>query len=144
MIGNRRDRLGGVVLSAVRIVVSFLLMLHGIAVLFGVLGGTSGHAGGTAPVGQWPIWWAALIQLVGGGLVLIGLFTRPAALVCSGTMAYAYFSVHQPRAPLPIQNAGELAALYAWVFLLIATLGPGPYALDTLRHRSRSTTTSMR
>ncbi|WP_307722930.1 DoxX family protein [Gandjariella thermophila] len=124
-------------LSTVRIVVSFLFMLHGVAALFGVLGGGFGRRGAAEPLGQWPSWWAGLIQLVGGGLILLGLFTRPAAIVCSGTMAYAYFSVHQPRAPLPIQNAGELAALYSWFFLLIAVLGAGPYAVDTLRHRLR-------
>jgi putative oxidoreductase len=121
----------------VRIVVSFLFLLHGAATLFGVLGGAVGRHGAVAPVGEWPSWWAGLIQLVGGGLVLLGLFTRPAAVLCSGAMAYAYFIVHQPLAPLPIQNGGELAALYSWLFLLFAVLGAGPYALDTLVHRFR-------
>ncbi|GAA0527255.1 hypothetical protein GCM10011581_40040 [Saccharopolyspora subtropica] len=125
-------RLGGVVLSLTRIVVSFMFVLHGAATLFGVLG-----APVPTPVGQWPSWWAGLIQFVFGGLVLLGLFTRPAAVVSSGTMAFAYFSVHQPRAHLPIQNAGELAAMYSWIFLLIAVLGAGPFALDTLLHRAR-------
>ena len=75
--------LGGVVLSVVRIIVSFLFVLHGAAALFGVL--TPG--GMPTPVGLWPSWWAGLIQFVGGGLVLLGLFTTPAALLCSGTMA---------------------------------------------------------
>ncbi|TDD49686.1 DoxX family protein [Saccharopolyspora elongata] len=113
-----------------RIVVSFMFMLHGAAGLFGVLG-----APYAAPLFAWPSWWAGVIQFVGGGLVLLGLFTRPAALVCSGAMAYAYFSVHQPRGLLPIQNAGVPAALYAWFFLLIAVLGAGPFALDALFRR---------
>lgn len=123
------NRLGGITLSAMRVVVSFLFVLHGVAIVFGVLGGVSGQ-GGAAPAGQGPVWWSGLIELVAGGLVLFGLFTRPAALVCSGTMAFAYFSVHQPAALFPIQNGGELAALYCWLFLLIAVLGPGPFALD--------------
>ena len=135
-----RERLGGVVLSVVRIIVSFLFVLHGAAALFGVL--TPG--GMPTPVGLWPSWWAGLIQFVGGGLVLLGLFTRPAALLCSGTMAFAYFTVHQPRGLLPIQNYGELAALYSWIFLLIAALGAGSFALDALlrqRRRSRAAPT---
>lgn len=68
-------------------------------------------------------------------LVGIGLFTRVAALLCSGAMAYAYFVVHQPIALLPIPNGGEPAALFSWIFLLIAVLGPGALALDNLRRR---------
>ncbi|GAA4847475.1 DoxX family protein [Saccharopolyspora rosea] len=128
-----RERLGGVVLSVVRIIISFLFLLHGAAALFGVL--TPG--GMPTPVGLWPSWWAGLIQFVGGALVLVGLFTTPVALLCSGSMAYAYFTVHQPRGLLPIQNAGELAALYSWFFLLFAALGAGPFALDALLRRRR-------
>jgi putative oxidoreductase len=131
------ERLPGTILSAVRIVVAFLFLCHGLATLFGVLGGAGPRGGGAVPVATWPSWWAGLIQFVGGLLVLLGLFTRPAAVVCAGTMAFAYFSVHQPLAPLPIQNYGEPAALYAWIFLLFAALGPGPYALDALRYRHR-------
>lgn len=131
------ERLRGIVLSAVRIVVAFLLLCHGLATIFGVLGGAVGGRGAAEVVGAWPGWWAGLIQLVTGALVLIGLFTRPAAVLASGTMAFAYFFVHQPVGALPIQNRGELAALYSWIFLLIAVLGPGPYAVDTLLQRTR-------
>jgi putative oxidoreductase len=120
-------------LSATRIVVAFLFTCHGAQALFGVFGGTRAVA-----VGSWPGWWAAAIELVGGILVLLGLFTRPAAVLCSGAMAYAYFIVHQPTALLPLQNKGELAALYSWIFVLIAILGPGSIALDAvLRRRTR-------
>lgn len=129
---NPSGRLEGIALSVVRIIVAFMFMLHGIAGLFGVLG-----APYAAPLFAWPYWWAGLIQFVGGGLVLLGLFTRPAALLCSGTMAYAYFTVHQPRGLFPIQNAGVPAALYSWFFLLIAVLGAGPFALDTLLRQVR-------
>jgi putative oxidoreductase len=102
-----------------------------------VLGGAFGTHGGTVPFGSWPGWWAAAIQLVGGILVALGLFTRPAALICSGSMAYAYFTVHQPTGLLPIENNGEPAALYTWIFLLLATFGPGPWALERLLSAAR-------
>ncbi|MBV9161686.1 MAG: DoxX family protein [Pseudonocardiales bacterium] len=130
-VQNSTDRISGAALSAVRVVVSFLFICHGALILFGAFGGVDRH-GATAPVGSWPLWWAGVIHLVGGGLVLLGLFTRPAALLCSGAMAFAYFTVHQPLGLLPLQNDGEPAALYSWIFLLIATLGPGPFALDTV------------
>jgi putative oxidoreductase len=72
-----------------------------------------------------------------GGLVLLGLLTRVAALLCSGAMAFAYFTVHQPQALLPLLNGGELAALFYLIFLLIAVLGPGPFALDAMLQRVR-------
>jgi putative oxidoreductase len=124
------------VLSAVRIVVSFLFACHGAPILFGAFGGVDGH-GVTAPIGSWPIWWAGAIELICGGLVFLGLLTRPAALLCSGAMAFAYFTVHQPQGILPLQNHGEPAVLYCWIFLLIAVLGPGPYALDTMFRRGQ-------
>jgi putative oxidoreductase len=127
----------GVVHALVRIVVGFLFACHGAASLFGILGGARGRAGGTVPFGEWPSWWAAVIQLVGGTLVAVGLGTRIAALICSGSMAYAYFVVHQDDGMLPIQNGGELATLYAWLFLLIAVLGPGPLAVSNLWRRNR-------
>ncbi|MEU8927223.1 DoxX family protein [Kitasatospora sp. NPDC048545] len=121
------------VLTAFRIVIGLLFACHGAASLFGVLGGTKG--GGTVPIGQWPGWWAALIQLVGGILVLLGAGTRAAALLCSGSMAYAYFTVHQEHALLPLQNGGEASVMFCWAFLAIAVLGSGPYAVDRLLGR---------
>ncbi|MEU5937714.1 DoxX family protein [Micromonospora sp. NPDC047548] len=90
-------------------VVGLLFLCRGLSSLLGVLGGSRG-TGQSVPVGQWPGWWAALIQAVCGALVLVGLFTRPAALIASGSMAYACFTVHQPDGLLPIRNGGELAA----------------------------------
>ncbi|MFG2638978.1 DoxX family protein [Streptomyces sp. NPDC048362] len=116
-----------------RLVTGFLFACHGAASLFGVLGGA--HGGGTVPAPQWPAWWAAVIELVGGVLVLLGLFTRVAAVICSGAMAYAYFSVHQQHALFPIDNGGEPAVLFCWSFLLIACLGPGAFAVDALLKR---------
>ncbi|MCL7459317.1 DoxX family protein [Micromonospora echinofusca] len=131
------DRIGGPALSLFRAVVGLLFLCHGLAALLGILGGSRG-TGEAVPLGEWPGWWAALIQAVCGGLVLVGLLTRPAALLASGSMAYAYFVVHQPDALLPLRNGGELAVLFCWSFLLIAVFGPGAWALDTLLRARRS------
>ncbi|MEU8116869.1 DoxX family protein [Micromonospora sp. NPDC048947] len=130
------SRLGGPTLSLFRIVIGLLFTLHGLSSVFGLFGGNP-MTGKAVPLGTWPGWWAALIQLVCGVLVLVGLFTRPAALLASGSMAYAYFVVHQPDALLPLHNGGERAALFCWAFLLVAALGPGAWALDTLLARRR-------
>lgn len=122
-----------------RMVLGLFFALHGAASLFGVFGGNQG-SGTAIAIGTWPGWYAALIQFVGGLLVLIGLSTRVAAVVCSGSMAYAYFVVHQPEALLPLNNGGELAALFCWSFLLIATLGPGRWSLDAALARRRDRT----
>jgi putative oxidoreductase len=80
---------------------------------------------------------AGLLELVGGFLLLIGLFTRPVAFILSGEMAVAYFMAHQPRALLPILNGGELAAIYSFVFLYFAVAGGGLWSLDE-RNRARA------
>ncbi|MFD0418970.1 DoxX family protein [Streptomyces sp. NPDC127108] len=116
-------------LGLFRIVVGLLFACHGAASLFGVLGGTDG-GGGTVDAGTWPGWYAAVIQLVGGSLVLLGLGTRGAALISSGSMAYAYFKVHQPESLWPIQNGGEASAMFCWVFLLLVFTGSGAFSLD--------------
>jgi putative oxidoreductase len=127
-------RLAAVTLTLFRVVLGLLFALHGAASLFGVFGGNRG-TGQAVPFAVWPGWWAALIQLVGGALVVLGLGTRPAALLCSGSMAYAYFVVHQPQSILPLNNGGEAAALFCWSFFMIAVLGPGKYALDGVLRR---------
>ncbi|MGJ5751155.1 putative oxidoreductase [Streptomyces puniciscabiei] len=120
------------VLGLFRIVVGLLFAVHGAASLFGVLGGAAGTQGGTIPAGTWPGWYAAVIQLVAGGLVLVGLGTRAAALIASGSMAYAYFDVHQQAALWPIQNGGELSVLFCWAFFLLVFSGSGAFGLDRL------------
>ncbi|MFJ7899383.1 DoxX family protein [Streptomyces sp. NPDC096198] len=127
-----------VVQALFRAVTGFLFACHGAASLFGVFGGA--HGGGTVPALQWPGWWAAVIELSGGVLVALGLFTRTAAVICSGSMAYAYFSVHQPHALFPIDNGGEPAVMFCWAFLLIACLGPGAYAVGARARTGPATT----
>lgn len=132
------------ILAVYRLVVGLLFTCHGLSSIFGILGGSMGK-GGTIPVGTWPGWWAALIQLVAGVLVLIGLGTRGAALLASGSMAYAYFTVHQEKALFPIQNGGEASAMFCWAFLIIAFFGPGSWAVDRLlsRRTDQSTQTIL-
>ncbi|KOG33258.1 DoxX family protein [Streptomyces resistomycificus] len=114
-----------------RIVVGLLFACHGAASLFGVLGGAGGN-GATVETGAWPNWYAAVIELVGGSLVLLGLGTRAAAFISSGAMAYAYFKVHQPSALWPMENNGEGAAMYCWAFFLLIFTGSGAFGLDQL------------
>ncbi|MGV9771465.1 DoxX family protein [Streptosporangium sp. NPDC003464] len=130
------DQVRGAVLSLFRAVIGLLFACHGAASLFGVLGGPNG--GRPPEFGAWPGWWAAVIEFGGGSLVLLGLATRVAALLCSGTMAYAYFVVHQPKGLFPIVNGGEPAALFAWSFLMLAVLGGGPWSLDALTAQRRN------
>ncbi|MEV6959518.1 DoxX family protein [Streptomyces sp. NPDC051207] len=120
-------------LGLFRIVIGLLFTCHGAASLFGVLGGA--HGGGTVPLGSWPGWYAAVIQLVCGGLVLVGLGTRAAAFLASGSMAYAYFKVHQPESLWPLQNGGEAAAMFCWAFLLLVFTGSGAFGVDKLLTR---------
>jgi putative oxidoreductase len=120
-----------------RVVVGLLFTCHGLASIFGLFGGSRG-TGEPVAVGLWPNWYAGLIQLVCGLLVLVGLGTRPAAILASGSMAYAYFVVHQPDGLLPIENGGVNSALYAWTFLLIAVLGAGPWSIDALIRNQRA------
>ena len=131
------NRFAGPVWSLFRIVMGLLFTLHGTTSVLGMFGGSRG-TGRALEAGLWPGWWAGLIQLVCGVLLMVGLLTVPAALLSSGSMAYAYFVVHQPQGLLPVQNGGVTPALYAWVFLAIAVLGAGPWSLDALLRRRRA------
>ncbi|MFJ5773129.1 DoxX family protein [Streptomyces sp. NPDC093094] len=119
------------VVGVFRMVVGLLFACHGAASLFGVLGGAAG-SGGTVDAGTWPGWYAAVIQLVCGTLVLLGLGTRAAAFLASGSMAYAYFDVHQSAALWPLENGGEASAMFCWTFFLLVFTGSGAFGLDRL------------
>ena len=121
--------------AALRIIAGSMFLCHGLAKLFGAFGG---HA---VDVGS-QMWIGGVIELVGGALIALGLFARPAAFICAGQMAVAYFQFHWKLAMdntlfLPIKNGGELAVLYCFVFLWLAAAGAGPYSLDA-RLRGRS------
>jgi putative oxidoreductase len=115
-------------LSILRIVSGFLFAFHGAQKLLGWFGGN------VAPMLSLP-WVAGVLELFGGLLLVLGLFTRPVAFLLSGQMAYAYFSVHAPNGTWPILNRGELAALYSFVFLYLVTAGPGPWSIDRVWRR---------
>lgn len=131
------NRLAEPVWSLFRVVIGLLFACHGAVTVLGLFGGVRG-SGQAIEVGVWPGWWAGLIQLVCGVLVMVGLATRPAAVLSSGSMAYAYFVVHQPTNLMPIENGGVTSALYAWAFLAIAVLGAGRWSLDALLRGRRT------
>jgi putative oxidoreductase len=119
------------VLSIVRIVVALLFFEHGLSRLFGFPSPLP------TPVLFSTYWFAGAIELVGGALVALGLFTRVAALIMSGEMAFAYFLSHAPHGFFPILNRGDGAILYCFMFLYFAFAGAGPWSLDALLGRKR-------
>lgn len=123
-------------LSVLRIVAGLLFLQHGLMKMLAFPGPFM------RPVvtGEL-IWFAALIEIVGGILLIVGFLTRPAAFVCSGMMAVAYFLGHafsptSKSAIYPILNGGNLAVLYCFVFLYISAAGPGPWSLDAKQGRA--------
>lgn len=114
------------ILSVVRFVTGFLMFWHGSQKILG-FPASQGSGGGSALITT-----AGVIELVGGALIAIGLFTRPAAFLLSGLMAVAYFMSHAPNGFLPIVNRGELAVLYCFVFFYFFFAGGGEWSLDKL------------
>jgi putative oxidoreductase len=121
-------RLEPVALSLLRIVAGFTFAQHGAQKLFGVLAGKTAAFGTLA-------WAAGVLELFGGILIILGLFTRPVAFVLSGQMAAAYFIAHAKQGFWPVMNRGELAALYCFIFLYMAFAGGGPISLDRIVRR---------
>ena len=114
----------GPAMSVFRVVIGLLFLEHGLSKLIGFpVGMPMAHLP--------PLFLAAgVIETVGGALIAVGLFTRWAALICSGEMAVAYFMAHFPHGFYPLVNKGEAAILFCFGFLLIAAIGPGPWAID--------------
>jgi len=111
-------------LNLLRIMAGFLIWQHGIQKLFGILGRD-------APVEFFSLLGlAGILETVGGILLVLGLFTRPVALLLSGEMAWAYFQSHAPNGFWPIMNRGERAALFSFVFLYLAARGGGGFSVD--------------
>ena len=117
-------------LSVMRIVTGFLFMQHGGQKIFGFPAPQRSEFDLFSQVGV-----AGILELFGGFLIVIGLFTRPTAFLLSGLMAFAYFLAHAGRGFWPILNGGELAAMYCFVFLYLATSGAGSWSVDHLRDR---------
>jgi putative oxidoreductase len=114
-----------------RIVVGFLIIAHGAQKLFGFLA----PPGMPGPALLSQIGIGGLLEFFGGGLLLIGLFTRPVSFILSGMLAVAYFQMHAPGGFWPLQNKGELAVLYCFVFLFISVAGGGEWSVDRLLRR---------
>ncbi|MCX7290461.1 DoxX family protein [Janthinobacterium sp.] len=119
-------------LGLLRIILGFLYIQHGTAKLFG-----APHVAMFDGLQLFSLMGAAgVLELVGGALLLVGLFTRPVAFILSGQMAVAYFLMHAPAAFLPILNGGEMAVMYCFTFLYFAAAGAGAYSLDGLRGKA--------
>lgn len=125
-IGNRFSLWAPQLLSVLRIITAFLFMEHGGMKLFGY----------PAPMGDIPLFsligFAGLLEVFGGFLILVGLFTRPVAFVLSGEMAFAYFMAHAPHGFWPVLNHGEAAVFYCFVYLYMAAAGGGSWSIDSL------------
>ena len=121
------------VYSVFRMVFGLLFLMHGLQKVAGMFGGMSGDGTAVPLTGLFGL--AGVIETVAGTLILLGLFTRPAAFVASGMMAYAYFTVHLPMGTWPIVNRGEPAVMNCFAFLYMAARGSGPISLDTLLKR---------
>ena len=119
--------------SLLRIVAGFCFCLHGFQKMLGFFGGMGGK-GAVASFATLP-WFGGILELVGGLLLLLGLFTRPTAFILSGMMAVAYFMFHYPRGFFPISNGGELATVYSFLFLYLSLAGPGPISMDAVVRR---------
>ena len=116
-------RVGPYIYTLLRIVAGLLFACHGAQKLFGVLGGNR------VPIlSEFGL--AGVIELAGGLMIAVGMFTSIVAFICSGEMAAAYFKAHAPRGFFPIQNGGELAVLFCFLFLYIAARGTGKWGIS--------------
>jgi putative oxidoreductase len=115
-------------LALLRIVAGFTFTLHGLQKIVGAFGGLGG-AGHPVPTFTL-LWFAGILEIVGGPLIILGLFTRPVAFILCGEMAVAYFRVHLPISFWPLLSGGEITVLYCFFFLYLVTAGPGAFSLD--------------
>lgn len=120
------------VLSIVRIVAALIFMAHGTAKIFGF---PAGESPSPPPEFLSQMWIGGWLEIVGGILLVLGLFTRPTAFVLSGMMAVAYWQFHAPQNLYPLLNNGDAAILYCFIFLYIAVAGGGPWSLDAAMRR---------
>ncbi len=117
------SKYAGITHAALRIVMGFLFIPHGAQKLFGVLGKEADLSFSIHAL-------AGPIEFFGGILIMIGLWTRPAAFIASGSMAAAYWIAHGTNSLLPIMNRGELAVIFCFVLLFLWANGPGPFSVD--------------
>lgn len=117
-------------LSLLRIVTGLIFLEHGTQKFIGFPGGDRAGSGlALDNLGAY----AGFVELIAGTLIVLGLFTRPAAFIASGTMAVAYWYAHGPQNFFPVNNGGDAAILYCFVFLYLVFAGPGPWSLDAMR-----------
>lgn len=128
------DRFSPQLLSALRFISGLLFMAHGTTKLFGF---PPTEMFAQSPEQFTLIWFAGVIELATGALIAIGLFTRPAAFLASGTMAAAYWMAHATQSFYPVQNGGDAAILFCFAFLYIAAAGPGPLSVDSILSKKR-------
>jgi putative oxidoreductase len=129
-----RERIVQFTYFLLRIVAGFLFIQFGGVKLFGWFGGMPG--GGTAAFPS-QIWIGSVLEVFGGLLIMLGLFTRPVAFILSGEMAVAYFQFHQPGGMWPAQNQGTPAVLYCFIYLYMAARGGGDWSVDGFIKRKR-------
>jgi len=108
-----------------RVFIGVFFTLHGMQKIFGMFGGK-------VVASMSLFWWAGVIELVGGLFIFLGLFARLAALISAVEMLVAYFYVHAPQGPIPLQNGGELALLYFAGFLVVVAYGAGKWSLEKM------------
>ena len=120
--------------SMLRIVAAFMFLQAGTMKLFGWPMAMPG--GGSLPVMS-QMWIGAVLEVVGGALLILGLFTRPVAFLLAGEMAVAYFQFHAPQSFWPIVNQGQPAVLYCFIWLFFSAAGAGPWSLDALMAKRR-------
>jgi putative oxidoreductase len=126
------------ILSVLRIVAAFLFILPGTMKLFGLpMAMPPGVS--ASPLSE--VWFAGALEVVGGGLLLIGLFTRPVAFLLSGEMAVAYFQAHAPNGFWPLANGGTDAVFFCFVWLYLSAAGAGPWSVDAIMVPAWSKTT---
>ncbi len=128
-LDNRLSSYSPAVLSLFRAVFGLLFAGHGASLLFGW------PSGPAAEVGSWPDFYGGIIEFVSGFLITIGLFTRAAAFIASGAMAFTYFTMHANAGWIPLTNNGELSVLYCFAFFLLVFTGGGAYTVDAARRR---------
>jgi len=131
-----RDALPGITLLLLRIISALVLFEHSTVRAFGFPANPDRPFRGAPEMFTRP-WFATVLELVGGTLIILGLFTRATSFVLSGLMAFAYFIAHAPEHFFPILNRGEPAVLLCFIFLYMSTVGAGPYSVDAALSRRR-------
>jgi putative oxidoreductase len=124
----------GALHSVLRAVTGAMFMQHGVQKMFGLLL-APGREWNGAPGMLTQMWFAGVLEVFGGALIVLGLFTRPVAFLLSGEMAVAYFQAHAPRAWFPALNGGEVVVLFCFIYLYLSVAGGGPFSLDAARRK---------